>query len=49
MIIKTIKTTVNVLVGISVWSIAVMFAVLAALILRVLFVYGLCVYHLMHS
>jgi hypothetical protein len=49
MIIKTIKTTVNVLVGISVSSIAVMFAVLAALILHLLFVYGMCVYHLMHS
>ena len=49
MIIKTFQITVNVLVGISVWCIAVMFAVLAALVLHSLFTYGVAVYHLTHS
>lgn len=48
MIIKTFKTTVDVLVGVSVGSIALMFAMLAALVLHVLFACGLSVYQLMH-
>jgi len=48
MIIQTLKTGVDVLVVFSVWCIAVMFTVMAALALHGLFSYGLGVCQ-MHS
>jgi hypothetical protein len=41
MMLKTFKTTVDLLVVISVWCIAVMFTVMAALILHSMLSYGL--------
>jgi len=49
MMIKTIKTTVNVLVAFSVWCVAVMFAVSIAILARYLVLGGLTAYHLLHS
>jgi len=49
MMIKTIKTTVNVLVAFSVWCVAVMFAVSIAILARYLVVGGMTAIHLMHS
>jgi hypothetical protein len=46
MVMKTINITVGVLVALSVWSAAVMFAIVT---LRVLVMGGLTVYHLLNS
>jgi hypothetical protein len=46
MMMKTINITVGVLVALSVWSAAVMFAIVT---LRVLVVGGFTVYRLLHS
>jgi hypothetical protein len=46
MMIKTINITLGVLVAFSVWSAAVMFAIVT---LHVLVMGGFTVYHLMHS
>lgn len=46
MMMKTINITVSVVVALSVWSAAVMFAIAT---LRVLVMGGFTVYHLLHS
>jgi hypothetical protein len=48
MMIKTIKTTVNVLVALSIGCVAVMFAVSIVILARYLIVGGLTAYHLLH-
>ena len=50
MLLKTIHVALNVLVALTVWSAALMFAVFIAMVmLHVLVIGGLTVYHLMHN